>query len=68
MRVSVCDCAVLSQTKLPEQFDLDVTRKKFADNVTPTVVVLMQELERFNRLIKRMDTSLSNLQKVCVMN
>ena len=64
----MCDCAVLFQTKLPEQFDLDVTRKKFADNVTPTVVVLMQELERFNRLIKRMDTSLSNLQKVCVMN
>ena len=53
-----------SQAKLPEQFELDVIRKKFGDVITPTTVVLLQELERFNKLIKRMDISLNNLQKV----
>lgn len=52
------------QARLPKLFELDVVRRKFADNVTPTCVVLLQELERFNKLIKRMETSLSNLQKV----
>ena len=32
--------------------------------MTPTSVVLLQELERFNKLIKRMAISLSSLQKV----
>lgn len=34
--------------------------------INPTSVVLLQELERFNKLIKRMDLSLSNLQKVYI--
>ena len=41
-------------------------RKKYGEIITPTTVVLLQELERFNKLIKRMSSSLSNLQKVCV--
>ena len=52
------------QAKLPQMFELDVVRRKFAENITPTSVVLLQELERFNKLIKRMGTSLSNLQRV----
>lgn len=52
------------QAKLPEQFKLDVIRKKLGEVITPTSVVLLQELERFNKLIKRMALSLSNLQKV----
>ena len=54
------------QAKLPKLFELDVVRRKFADNITPTRIVLLQELERFNKLIKRMESSLSNLQKVHV--
>ena len=41
-------------------------RKKYGEIITPTTVVLLQELERFNKLIKRMSSSLSNLQKVGV--
>ena len=52
------------QAKLPELFKLDVVRRKFEENMSPTSVVLLQELERFNKLIKRMETSLSNLQRV----
>lgn len=52
------------QNKLPILFDLDVIRKKFGLEVSPTTVVLLQELERFNRLIVRMSRSLAELQKV----
>lgn len=52
------------QGKLPPQFKLDVIRKKFEGIISPTTVVLLQELERFNKLIKRMDSSLNSLQKV----
>ena len=59
------DTCNLLQSKLPELYKLDVIRKKFGDVITPTTIVLLQELERFNKLIKRMSVSLSNLQKVC---
>ena len=52
------------QAKLPEGFKLDVIRKKLGEVVSPTSVVLLQELERFNKLIKRMAVSLNSLQKV----
>ncbi len=55
---------LLSQAKLPELYKLDVIRKGFEEIITPTTVVLLQELERFNKLIKRMEVSLSSLQKV----
>ncbi|KAK3539191.1 hypothetical protein QTP86_029601 [Hemibagrus guttatus] len=51
------------QNKLPMPFDLDVIRKKFGLDVSPTTVVLLQELERFNRLIIRMSHSLAELQR-----
>ena len=38
------------------------------DIINPTSVVLLQELERFNKLIKRMDVSLNNLQKVMILS
>lgn len=56
--IILCD-----QAKLPEQFDLDIVRKGLGE-VKPTGVVLLQELERFNRLITKMDSSLKNLQRV----
>lgn len=52
------------QNKLPKLFDLDVIRKKFSGDISPTSVVLLQELERFNKLVVRMQRSLAELQKV----
>ena len=52
--------------KLPEEFDLDKVRKKFGLEISPTTVVLLQELERFNKLIKRMRLSLQTLRRVSV--
>ena len=43
---------------------MDVIRKNFGVNITPTTVVLLQELERFNKLIKKMRTSLATLRRV----
>ncbi|XP_062273833.1 dynein axonemal heavy chain 10 [Scomber scombrus] len=51
------------QNKLPKLFDLDVIRKKFGTDVSPTSVVLLQELERFNKLVVRMQRSLAELQR-----
>ncbi|XP_051888343.1 dynein axonemal heavy chain 10 [Pristis pectinata] len=51
------------ESKLPTPFDLDAIYKKFALQITPTTVVLLQELERFNLLIDRMMRSLLELQK-----
>lgn len=52
------------QSKLPTLFDLDVIRKNFGTDVSPTSVVLLQELERFNKLVVRMHRSLAELQRV----
>ena len=54
------------QNKLPEQFDLDQIRKKYGIDIIPTTVVLLQELERFNKLISVMDKSLKELQRVSI--
>ncbi|KAG5280454.1 hypothetical protein AALO_G00060150 [Alosa alosa] len=51
------------QNKLPSVFDMDVIRKKIGLEVSPTTVVLLQELERFNKLIARMSRSLAELQR-----
>ncbi|XP_071826175.1 dynein axonemal heavy chain 10-like isoform X2 [Apostichopus japonicus] len=51
------------QGKLPQQFDLDKIRKKLGLDISPTTVVLLQELERFNLLISRMSKSLIELQR-----
>ena len=51
------------QTKLPPAFELDRIRKKLGE-LSPTSVVLLQELERWNKLVKRMGLSLVQLQRV----
>uniref|UniRef100_A0A3B5PVN5 Uncharacterized protein n=1 Tax=Xiphophorus maculatus TaxID=8083 RepID=A0A3B5PVN5_XIPMA len=51
------------QNKLPELFDMDVIRKKFGTDISPTTVVLLQEIERFNKLVVRMQLSLAELQR-----
>lgn len=50
------------QATLPEVFDIYNIRKKF-EVPSPTQVVLMQELERFNILLTELTRSLANLQK-----
>jgi dynein heavy chain, axonemal len=49
--------------KLPTAFEIWKIKKSFAMNVTPTLIVLLQELERFNRLVNRMLITLSLLRK-----
>ncbi|XP_063271579.1 dynein axonemal heavy chain 10 [Prinia subflava] len=51
------------ENKLPQVFDLDHIRKGYGLEISPTTVVLLQELERFNKLIVRMGKSLAELQR-----
>ncbi|CAH8518373.1 unnamed protein product [Schistosoma turkestanicum] len=50
-------------TSLPQIFDREALRKRLGVNIQPITVVLLQELERFNLLIKRMDRSLRTLKR-----
>ncbi|XP_054851851.1 dynein axonemal heavy chain 10 [Eublepharis macularius] len=51
------------ENKMPAIFDLDQIRKTFGSDISPTTVVLLQELERFNKLMIRMSKSLVELQR-----
>ncbi|XP_071880489.1 dynein axonemal heavy chain 10 isoform X1 [Anas platyrhynchos] len=51
------------ESKIPQVFDLAQIRKGFGLDISPTTVVLLQELERFNKLIIRMAKSLAELQR-----
>uniref|UniRef100_A0A803XMX1 Dynein axonemal heavy chain 10 n=1 Tax=Meleagris gallopavo TaxID=9103 RepID=A0A803XMX1_MELGA len=51
------------ENKIPEVFDLNKIRKGFGLQLPPTTVVLLQELERFNKLIICMAKSLAELQR-----
>uniref|UniRef100_I3N0B0 Dynein axonemal heavy chain 10 n=1 Tax=Ictidomys tridecemlineatus TaxID=43179 RepID=I3N0B0_ICTTR len=51
------------QNKMPKVFDLDQIRKYLGVGITPTAVVLLQELGRFNKLVTRMSKSLAELQR-----
>ena len=54
------------QGKLPVLFDLDVIRRQRGNEISPTTVVLLQELERWNKLVKKMSSSLAELQKALI--
>lgn len=54
------------ENKMPKVFDLDQVRKQLGIGISPTSVVLLQELERFNKLAVRMAKSLAELQRVRV--
>ncbi|KAB1255183.1 Dynein heavy chain 10; axonemal [Camelus dromedarius] len=51
------------ENKMPKVFDLDQVRKHLGISISPTSVVLLQELERFNKLVVRMSRSLAELQR-----
>ncbi|POM59710.1 hypothetical protein PHPALM_31519 [Phytophthora palmivora] len=54
------------QSKVPEPVDVDQIRKKLGLTPTPTQIVLLQELDRWNLLTARMRVSLGDLQKALV--
>ena len=53
------------QEKIPEQFEIHVIRQGFAVP-TPSKVVLLQELERFNNLSTKMSSSLKDLKRALI--
>lgn len=55
------------ENKMPKVFDLDLVRKHLGLGISPTSVVLLQELERFNKLVVRMSRSLAELQRVSAL-
>ncbi|VDD77521.1 unnamed protein product [Mesocestoides corti] len=48
---------------LPGAFDTTVVREAFKEKMTPTAVVLLQELEHVNRLTNQMHSSLTELRR-----
>ncbi len=52
--------------RIPPRYDEDKIRKKYGLDVSPTTVVLLQELERFNKLISTIFRSLSTLKRVII--
>lgn len=53
------------EAKLPEPFDIPVLRRKLGVP-SPTQIVLLQELERWEILVEKMRSSLMDLQKALV--
>lgn len=53
------------QAKLPVLFDIDVIRRAM-NEISPTRVVLLQELERWNKLVGKMFSSLIELQRALI--
>ena len=49
--------------KLPEVMDYDTFKESKSDDPTPFNVVLLQEVDRYNRMLRTMRISLSNLDK-----
>jgi dynein heavy chain len=49
--------------KLPALWDLVALRKDAGEDIQPTRVVLLQEIERFNRLIIKINDTLFNLRR-----
>jgi dynein heavy chain len=54
------------QKDLPEMYDMMVIRKEYGVGMTPVQVVVCQELDRFNILIKSMSLSLRELQRALI--
>lgn len=50
--------------RLPTQYEVTRVRKGLEMNITPSIVVLLQELARFNLLIQCMQSTLTSLRKV----
>lgn len=51
--------------KLPKPFEIWRVREMLQMKLSPTGVVLLQELERYNGLVERMEKTLQVLRMVC---
>ena len=49
--------------KIPEGFNVEKIRQQHSKNITPSIVVLLQELDRFNNLTVKVLSSLKNLRQ-----
>ncbi|XP_020287480.1 dynein heavy chain 10, axonemal isoform X2 [Pseudomyrmex gracilis] len=49
--------------RIPTPYNIDKVKKNFGVSVTPTAIVLFQELERFNKLTETMTRTLNQLRK-----
>ncbi|OQR81950.1 dynein heavy chain, partial [Thraustotheca clavata] len=54
------------ETKVPDTVDVPLIRKRLGGTPTPTQVVLLQELDRWNVLTLKMANTLSDLQKALI--
>lgn len=65
-RPRLSNCRLLLQSKIPEPVDIPNIKKKLSADtgtVTPTQVVLLQELERWNNLVTTIASSLVDLAR-----
>lgn len=53
-------------SKISPTYDIRKIKKQFEMSLTPTIIVLLQELERFNKLLVTMSSSLNQLRKALV--
>lgn len=49
--------------KLPKEFDIVKLKKTLLMNITPTGIVLLQELERYNKLVSKISLTLTQLRR-----
>lgn len=49
--------------RIPDLYDMQIIKKQFEESTSPTQVVLLQELERFNMLLEGMTQSLATLKR-----
>lgn len=52
--------------RIPLEFDISKIRRTFGVDITPSTIVLFQELERVNKLISTISKTLSQLRKVII--
>lgn len=52
--------------RIPLEFDISKIRRSFGMDITPSTIVLLQELERINKLINTISKTLSQLRKVTI--
>ncbi|XP_012272400.1 dynein heavy chain 10, axonemal [Orussus abietinus] len=50
-------------SKMPPEYDMTRVKRNFGMTVSPSTIVLFQELERFNKLIRRITVTLTQLRK-----
>lgn len=54
------------QERIPESYDINFLRKDADNDMTPSKIVLFQELERINKLMEKITSSLFDLKRALV--